>query len=57
MADSVWDEDDWESVWTEGRVDLGKEDEGSGFFNDQYDKHNDDNCDDDCGDSSPAMFW
>ena len=24
MADSVWDEDDWESVWTEGRLDLGK---------------------------------
>ena len=56
MADRVWDEDDWESVWTEGRVDLGKEDGGSGFFNDQYGKHNDDNCDDDCRDSSPAMF-
>ena len=52
-----WDEDDWERVWTEGRFYLGKEDGGDGLVDDDCDKHDDNNCDDDCGGIRPAMFW
>ena len=45
VADGDWNEDDWESVWTERRFDLGKEDESGDLINDDCDKHDDD-CDD-----------
>ena len=35
MANSDCDEDDWESVWTEGRFDLGMDDGGDDLINDQ----------------------
>ena len=31
VADSDWHKDDWESVWTEERFDLGKENGGAGL--------------------------
>ena len=43
VADSDWDEEDWESVWSERRFDLGKDDGGGGLTNDgcyKYDKDN-----------------
>ena len=52
VADSDWDEDDWERKgrnWTEGRFDLIKEDWGDDWINDDCDKHDDDNCDEACG--------
>ena len=49
-ADSDWDEDDWESGWTERRFDLGKEDGRSDLINDDCGKYDDD-CDD-CGDNT-----
>ena len=52
VADSDWNEDDWESVWTEKRFDLGKEDGGDNLINDDCDKHDDNNCDDDCVDNT-----
>ena len=52
VADSDWDEDYWESVWTERRFDLGKEDGGGNPINDVCDKYDDDNCDDCVDDTS-----
>ena len=52
MASSDWDEDDWESVWIEGRFNLGKEGGGGDMINDDCGKHDDDNCDDDCSDNT-----
>ena len=53
MAESDWGEDDWESVWTEGRFDLGKEYGGGDLINDDCDnKHDDNNGDDDCRDNT-----
>ena len=52
MADSDWDEDDWESVWSERRFDLGKEDGGGHLIDDYCDKHDSDNCADDCDDNT-----
>ena len=49
VADSDWDEDDWESVWTE-RFDLGKEDGDGDLTNDNCDMYDDDDCND-CGDN------
>ena len=51
VADSDWDEDDWESVWTERRFDPGKEDGGGSLISDDCDKYDDDDCDD-CGDNA-----
>ena len=44
VADSDWDEHDWESIWTK-RFDLGKEDGGGDLINDDCDKYDDDDCD------------
>ena len=52
VADSYWDEDDWESIWAEGRLDLDKEDRGGDMTNDDCDKHDNDNYDGDCGDNT-----
>ena len=52
VGDSDWDENDWESVWTEERFYLGKEDGGNSFTNDDCDNHDDDNCGDDCGNNT-----
>ena len=52
VADSDWDEGDWEIDWTEGRCDLGKEVGGGDLINDDCDKHNDNNCDGDCGNNT-----
>ena len=52
VADSDWDEDYWGSVWTGGRFDLGKEDGDGDTISDVCDKHDDDNCDDYCGDNT-----
>ena len=38
VADSDWDEDDWESGWAERRFDLGKEDGGGDLIKDDCDK-------------------
>ena len=43
MADSDRDEDDWEIVWIEGRLDLGKGDGSEIFINYDCDKYDDDN--------------
>ena len=51
VADSDWDEDDWESVWTERRFDPGKEDGDGSLISDDCDKYDDDDCDD-CGDNT-----
>ena len=51
VADSDLNEDDLESVWTEGKLDLGKEDGDGDLINDDCDKHDDDSCDDDCSDN------
>ena len=53
VAESDWDKDDWESIWTEEKFDLGKEDGDGVLINDDCDKHDDDNCDD-CGDNMPC---
>ena len=53
-ADSDWDEDDWESVWTERR--LGKEDGGGALINDDCYKCDDDNGDDERGDNTPCKI-
>ena len=53
MAGSDWDKDDWENVKNEGRFDLGKGDGGDSLVNDNFDKHDHDNCDD-CGDNRPC---
>ena len=50
VADSDWDEHDWESVWTE-RFDLGKKNGSGDLINDDCDKYDDDDCDD-CGDNT-----
>ena len=50
VVDSDWDEDLWESLWTERRFDLGKEDGGGNLIND-CEKPDDDNCDE-CGDNT-----
>ena len=52
VADSDWDEDDWGHAWTERRFDLGKEDGGGDLINNDFDKYDDNNCDDDCGDNT-----
>ena len=53
VADSDWDEDDWESGWAERRFDLGKEDGGGNLIKDDCDKYDDDDDDcDDCGDNT-----
>ena len=39
-------------IGTEGRFDLDKEDRGGNMINDDCDKHDDDNCNDDCGDNT-----
>ena len=52
VGGSDWDEDDWESVWTERMFDLCKEDGGSDLINDDCDKHDDNICDDGCGDNT-----
>ena len=45
VAESDWDEDNWESVWSE-RLDLGNEDGGGDLINDDCDKYDDNNYDD-----------
>ena len=50
MAENDWDEHDKESVWTERKFDLGREDVSGNLINDDCDKIDDDNYDDDCGD-------
>ena len=45
MADSDWDEDNWESVWSES-LDLDNEDGGGDLINDDCDKYDDNNYDD-----------
>ena len=52
MVDSDWDEDNWESVWTERMFDLGNEDGGGDLINDDCDNHDDDNCNNGCGDNT-----
>ena len=52
VADSDWEEDDWESGWAERRFDLGKEDGSGDLIKDDFDKYDDD-CDD-CGDNTPC---
>ena len=52
VADSYWDEDDWESVWAEGRLDLDKEDGGVDMTNDNCDKYDNDSYDADCGNNT-----
>ena len=49
-ADSDWDEDEWESGWTERRFDLGKEDGLSDLINDDCGKYDGDY--DACGDNT-----
>ena len=59
VADSDWDEDDWEGVWNERRFDLGTEDGGGYLINDDCDKYSDDDDGDDCDDCGivrPAVF-
>ena len=51
VADIDWDEDNSESVWTDRRFDLDKEDGDGDLINDDCDKYDDDNCDD-CGDNT-----
>ena len=53
VAESDWDEDDWEGVWIERRFDLGTEDGGGDLIHDDCDKCGDD--DDDC-DECLVMF-
>ena len=55
VADSGWDEVDWESIRTERRFDLGKEDGGGDLINDDCDKYDDHDCDD-CGDNRSWML-
>lgn len=55
VADSDCDEDDWESIWTEGMFRLGKETEGDPLINDYWTKYDDGNCDDDCGDTKSCL--
>ena len=43
---SDWNEDDWKSIWTEGKFDLGAWDGGDNLIH-----QHDNNCDD-CGDST-----
>ena len=43
MANSDWDEHDWESVWSE-RFDLGKEDGGGDLIDYGCDNCGDDKC-------------
>ena len=50
VANSDWDEDDWESVWAETRFDLSKEDGGGNLIKHDCDKYYHDDCDD-CGDN------
>ena len=52
VADSDWNEDDWGSVWTERTFDLVKEDGGGDIINDGCDRHDYDNCDNDCSDNT-----
>ena len=52
VTDNDCGEDDWESVWTEGRFDLVKENVGGDSINADCDKHDNDNCDDDYGDNT-----
>ena len=52
VAENDWDEDDKESVWTERKFDLSKEDGSGNLINDDCDKIDDDNYDDDCGDNT-----
>ena len=54
IVDNGWDENDWKSVWTEERFDLGKDDRGGDLINADCNKHDDDNCGDDCGDNTPS---
>ena len=44
VADSDWDENDWEIVSTEKMLDLNKEDGGGDLINDDCEKHDND-CD------------
>lgn len=55
VADSDCDEDDWESIWTEGMFRLGKETGGDPLINDYWTKYDDGNCDDDCGDTKSCL--
>ena len=50
VADSDWDEDDWESCWDEKRFDLGKEDGGGDLIKDDWDRYDDDDYN--CGDNT-----
>ena len=53
VADSDWDEDDWESVQIERRFNLGKEDGGDDLIKGDCDKDDDDDDDyDDCGNNA-----
>ena len=53
VADSDWDEDDWESVQIERRFNLGKEDGGGDLIKGDCDKDDDDDDDyDDCGNNA-----
>ena len=53
VAETDWDEDDWEGVWIERRSDLGTEDGRGDLIHDDCDKCGDD--DDDC-DECLVMF-
>ena len=48
VADSDWDEEDWESVWIKRRFDLGTENGGCDLINDDCDKYEYDDDFDDC---------
>ena len=41
VTDGDWDEDAWESVWTERKFDLGKEDGDGDLSNNDCDKYDD----------------
>ena len=47
--------DDWESVWTERRFDLGTKDGGGDLIIYDCDKYDDDDWDD-CGDNTSSNF-
>ena len=51
VADSDWNEDDWESAWIETRFGLGTEDGDGDLINDGCDKYDDEDCDD-CGNNT-----
>lgn len=56
VAESECDENDWESAWTEKRFELAKKSEVEDLIIDDCDKHDDNNFDDDCGDTTSCSF-